>query len=406
MPSDATHEAPVTLLEERTILEGYWYPDVLFAGDKIILEGVAGDYDVIGSAASSQYVERQIVLSSLDSGVSWERVDEVSVTTRNVHVAREGEEPYYITSLDPTKLLFRDRCILSDGSYMGVLGNIVNDKIRVEQNYKPVVVLVRRAPSAAALLAGDYYDDFSRVSIPNLSGCFGDDRNYNAATTHHALVELHDGSLLMSMQGTFYDDTTVIPYSPNRGAQYRSWLATSLDRGNSWSYLSTIASSDVCSLPVISQGFCEPDVIRLADGHLLAVMRTGGDPTPEGGFDRYTPLFQARSKDNGLTWYERKPICTYGVMPRLLRMSDGTLICASGRPGVFFVISDDDGDTWSEPISVTEKHGRYRECPSGYTSIGEVERGVLSVYYDDVLVADDGTKTFVTKLRNYRIAST
>ena len=251
MPSDATREAPVTLLEERTILEGYWYPDVLFADDRIILEGVAGDYDVIGSAASSQYVERQIVLSSVDSGVSWEPVDEVSVTTRNVHVAREGEEPYYITSLDPTKLLFRDRCILSDGSYMGVLGNIVNDKIRVEQKYKPVVVLVRRAPSAAALLAGDYYDDFSRVSIPNLSGCFGDDSNYNAATTHHALVELHDGSLLMSMQGTFYDDTTVIPYSPNRGAQYRSWLATSLDRGNSWSYLSTIASSDVCSLPAM-----------------------------------------------------------------------------------------------------------------------------------------------------------
>jgi len=56
-------------------------------------------------------------------------------------------------------------------------------------------------------------------------------------------------------------------------------------------------------------------------------------------------------------------------------MSDGTLACSTGRPGAWVLFSTDNGNTWSDAVSIDAE--RY----SGYTGICEPEPGVLLVGY-------------------------
>jgi hypothetical protein len=108
--------------------------------------------------------------------------------------------------------------------------------------------------------------------------------------------------------------------------------------------------------------------------------------------------------DNGTTWSRPREVYKYGVWPKLVKISDGTIVCSSGRPGVFFLVSTDHGKTWSPPHFITEHYGEWRKCPSGLTSLGEIEPGKLAIIYDDVIVHDDGRVSHPTKMRVYQIS--
>jgi hypothetical protein len=153
----------------------------------------------------------------------------------------------------------------------------------------------------------------------------------------------------------------------------------------------------------MSEGYCEPSVISLGGRKLLAVLRTGGNPTGNGSLERYTSLVTSLSPDRGVTWTAPKPIYKYGVFPRLLKMSTGTIVCSSGRPGVFLLFSKDQGVSWSEPHIVTDYHVKWGECSSGYTSIGETEPGVLCLFYDDVYRNEKGQLSNLVKMRKYQV---
>ena len=130
-------------------------------------------------------------------------------------------------------------------------------------------------------------------------------------------------------------------------------------------------------------------------------MRTGGS-SYKGSRERYSHLCTTLSNDGGATWSLPVPIYPYGVWPKLLKMSNGVIVCASGRPGVFLLFSTDEGKTWSEPEIVTDFDDDWGRCSSGYNSIGESSPGILTLLYDDVDKSDEN-REHVTKMRTYRI---
>lgn len=368
----------VHLLEEKEVLRGWWYPNALFFPDGTILCSVVS---VDGKERMTFY--------SLDGGHSWSKEEAINRSS--------GE---YLDT-------FGSGCFkqLRDGSIIGLMFHSAVQEIEVKlrQDYKPFIAQVRRASSPRAWLEGRYIDDFARVVIPGLTVHHSDNGKVGLAAIDHGIVETTDGDLLMTMYGTFKEDDLPVPYYKFGFKKTRAWVCISKDRGYSWSYLSTVASPETYRLPEFAEGYCEPDLLLTGKSDLLAVMRTGGHPSPRGTDEWFTPLYANVSHDGGITWGRPWPIFKHGVWPRLLKMKDGTIVCESGRPGVFLLFSSDGGRSWSAPYIITSLHGRFRESPSGYNSIAEVEPGVLSILYDTVDKGRSGAISHVVRMARYKI---
>ena len=108
---------------------------------------------------------------------------------------------------------------------------------------------------------------------------------------HRGIVDLRDGSLLAAMYGNFEHDT-ITPTNPRSKLEskykLRAFTVRSTDQGLTWRYVSTVVAPD----PKVvddSEGFNEWSIVRLADGQLLGIIRTG----------HYTPLVASWSSDEG-----------------------------------------------------------------------------------------------------------
>lgn len=141
----------------------------------------------------------------------------------------------------------------------------------------------------------------------------------------------------------------------------------STDSGHSWKIQGRIPyQADMKLDPKGDQrgGFTEPAFEILKDGSFLCVMRT----TDGAGVG---PMYASWSKDMGKTWTKPVVIASSGVLPKLLRLENGVLVLASGRPGVQLrFCSDGRGKRWSEPfelVPVTESDPYRDTC--GYTSL-------------------------------------
>ncbi|WP_263164970.1 sialidase family protein [Streptomyces sp. SCSIO ZS0520] len=154
------------------------------------------------------------------------------------------------------------------------------------------------------------------------------------------VLENPDGSLYQSAYGYYAGD-----------AKYRQVLLVSTDGGVDWSVRSTVAVDPGLSGEASYEGFDEGSVVRLADGSLLTLMRTGN----------YRPLYQARSTDDGRTWSAPQVLRAgpdggqpvTGIRPELTLMGDGRLVLLIGRPGMSMLLSEDgSGTSWSAPQAV------------------------------------------------------
>ena len=144
-------------------------------------------------------------------------------------------------------------------------------------------------------------------------------------------VELPDGSLLaVCYGGRLGPDRTPRPKT-------ECYCLRSIDDGMTWTFHGIIARDD--DHPV--DGFTETAPIVLADGSLLAVLRTQeGEPTP---------MYQTRSVDGGRTWGEPSEVFPFGVLPRMVLLGNGVLALSFGRPGVHLAFSPDGtGNPWEE----------------------------------------------------------
>ncbi len=134
---------------------------------------------------------------------------------------------------------------------------------------------------------------------------------------------------------------------------FSSAVVRSSDGGQTWQFMANFDAGDpkVVYGPgdrPVDEGFDEPDIIQLANGDLLCVLRTGS----------YSPMFQARSTDRGATWSEPESTGWQGVKPRLELLPNGVLACVAGRgayghPQVTHVMLslDGTGDHWEYPFA-------------------------------------------------------
>ena len=281
---------------------------------------------------------------------------------------REGTRPHMVEM--PDKTLF------GVGFSNVAIGHFDPSK----QKKIPYLMKIMRAESMDALLSGDIQVSFAQVEIPDLAVGYGDSQDpkeYHTGVTGQTVIVMPNGDLIVPMYGQFKADTTKLSYFQNYDFyQYRVWCVISRDNGRSFSYLSTVADVQTYPCDPEAEGYCEPDMLHLGNGHLLCVMRTQGHEV-------YSALYAAHSYDGGITWEPPKEICPYGVLPRLVRLSDGGLLCASGKWGTFFITSSDEGRTWAKPYAVSDNRGQWDRGPSGYVSVWETRPGEILLVWDE-----------------------
>ncbi len=152
-----------------------------------------------------------------------------------------------------------------------------------------------------------------------------------------------DGSVIAGIYPGRYvrDDGTI----EDKGGVF---FYRSTDSGRSWKIQGRITyQPDLKADPIGDKrgGYTEPAYEVLADGSLLCVMRTTDSSVG--------PMYSSRSKDDGKTWSTPKAFTPNGVLPRLLRLKNGVLVLAAGRPGVQLrFCTDGKGQKWTDPFDI------------------------------------------------------
>lgn len=181
--------------------------------------------------------------------------------------------------------------------------------------------------------------------------------DYDSHSGKNGVVVLPDGTWLLPLHGSCAADESE-----------SSFVVRSRDEGRTWVEPSVIAFDLNRNIE-----FCEPAMILLTSGRLLAVMRT----------ENY--LYQAFSTDGGWIWKGLKRTPIWGFPPHLLLLTDGRVLCTYGyrrEPfGVRAVLSSDEGETWDiENEIIIRGDGLHRDL--GYpASIQLQDSRVLSIYY-------------------------
>ena len=192
--------------------------------------------------------------------------------------------------------------------------------------------------------------------------------------------ELPDGSILTCTYNNFYKDNGG-KILPSAITFYRS-----VDNGATWVYQSHIPyQPDLEADPKGDQrevfGFTEPAIEVLDNGDIICVMRSSEQ-------NNLGPLYESISWDKGKTWSKPQPVSPNGVQPRLLKLKNGVLVLASGRPGVQVRFSlDGSGREWTNPIDMLpfmNANGTYtRDVSCGYASLLESGKDSFYMVYSD-----------------------
>jgi sialidase-1 len=192
------------------------------------------------------------------------------------------------------------------------------------------------------------------------------------ASTPHGPIELEDGRLLY--------------VGIDRGHERHRLLVVeeSIDDGKSWNLLSLIP---------IPKGenpkrFCEPHVIEVEEGKLIALIRYHG--TKYDGFNVEDPtedcyMRQSESIDGGYTWSLPEKTVLKGFPPHLLKLKNGWLLasyCVRYKPdfGQRACISKDNGKTWDIDNEIIIAGSKNRDL--GYPASVQLDDGsIYTVYY-------------------------
>jgi hypothetical protein len=175
----------------------------------------------------------------------------------------------------------------------------------------------------------------------------------------HGPVALRDGRLLYAGKRLW-------------DAKAEIGVCESTDDGLTWRWLAEIPSRPGDS----AINYHELHAVEAADGRLIAHIRNHNKPN-----DRET--LQSESTDGGKTWSAPRPIGVWGLPSHLLRLADGRLVMTYGYRrdprGNHARVSRDHGQTWSEPIVISNDG----KGDIGYPSTVEVAPGkLLTLWYE------------------------
>lgn len=152
----------------------------------------------------------------------------------------------------------------------------------------------------------------------------------------------------------------------SREKTYSSIFYRSTNGGKTWSRAKIAAKGSPRT-----RGYCEPALLEITPGRILAAHRIEQVKTGVRGF-----FWTNESLDGGKTW--SRPVATgilSGACPRLLHLRDGRVLLTYGRRfepyGIYAVLSEDAGKTWGDALLL-------RQAPNGdqgYSSSLELEPG-------------------------------
>jgi hypothetical protein len=167
------------------------------------------------------------------------------------------------------------------------------------------------------------------------------------------LADYHVGELCLLTNGN------ILPLSAGRQfatvygqyagqKRYTNFAVASEDGGRTWRYCSVVAGCD--DLPDAGEGPNESATVRLADGRLLCVYRTGH-------VLKVRDYFKSYSADGGRSWTKpERMVGVWSVEPQLVRLENGLILLSGGRPGLFlWVCADGEGKSW-ERLNLAEHH--------------------------------------------------
>ena len=169
------------------------------------------------------------------------------------------------------------------------------------------------------------------------------------------------------------------------------------------------------------------NAVKLASGDILVFYRDGSDHWRT--FD--SAVMMVRSKDEGETWSAPEHVFSepgYGSSAHhgAEQLSDGRLILPvtligeilrspmgetnvkdSRKAKVYVLTSEDDGNSWSEPVQVgpmegwywQNQYGRVRELPDGRVFVpGGGQKNGEEAWYSGYFVSHDGGRTFPDRI--------
>ncbi|MBQ9789523.1 MAG: exo-alpha-sialidase [Lentisphaeria bacterium] len=170
---------------------------------------------------------------------------------------------------------------------------------------------------------------------------------------HREVLRTRDGRLLLN------------GYLRKENApKFTSFVIESKDDGKTWTYLATIMEDPQKKY---QEGPNETAMVELANGDILAYVRTGGAG----------PLMQFRSTDGGRTWGEMTEVASVGVNPAARVLENGTLVLITGRPGLFLYIDFTGTGKYYQRYTVWNGSG------SSYASVLEIAPNKVLVVYDE-----------------------
>lgn len=169
----------------------------------------------------------------------------------------------------------------------------------------------------------------------------------------------------------------------------RLFLYESFDEGKTWELVSKL---DLDYLTEEPQKLCEPHIVELPSGELIAAIRAENTEA----FERFS-LYFVSSKDGGKTWSRAWDFGRIGSPPHLLLRRDGSVVVTYGRRRAPFgnraSISYDGCRTFGEEIILSEA----RNGDLGYPATTELADGSLVTVYYQPYEQDNRTSIFFTK---------
>jgi hypothetical protein len=155
---------------------------------------------------------------------------------------------------------------------------------------------------------------------------YGTNGEWAGLFCHRGILQLRDGTLLAAVYGNFETDT-IIPSNPQSKLEtkfmLRAFVIKSSDLGNTWEYMSSLAVPKPGQRDD-SEGFNEWSMVELADGRIMAIVRTG----------HFTPPIICYSGNAGASWTEpvvNPELGPASCDPWLLKLSDGRIAISYGE---------------------------------------------------------------------------
>ena len=203
-----------------------------------------------------------------------------------------------------------------------------------------------------------------------------------AGTSPKPPIELGDGRLLMIGNDG----------AARESRASRIVVEESQDRGRTWAVVGNLAM-----FPDDAGFLCEPDIVEVAPGHILAMARH--EPFEWDAGAPCSHLYQADSHDGGRTWTDWRRTDIWGLPPHLLKLTDGRLLATYGHRRAPFgqraCLSADGGATWDIENEIVLRDDA-ESHDLGYPASVQLPDGTVCTVYYQIDPPDEKTSLMAT----------